>query len=198
MMKQELLCLVGVRNHGDGGMAMEENPYEPPQSDLAAEQTLQLTYEQAVEIRQHHLSAEKSYKWLAITVAVVSIHSPAFTWKLLEIDQALTLGTISLFVQTMIAVPMLIVAFGLYHLQPSARDWATALAYFGLLGLPIFTLLSLLLFRALNSPQGAFLYSPYYCRVRALTPKLDQPHNFWNLAIICFGSIIGAGMLLYF
>ncbi len=153
------------------------NPYE-----VTAAQIYPAESADAESIRKKYISHEASVKsmgtlyflgsclllLLAVTYFGMAIYAMS---RPDQVEAAAILGIMSVFCG-LFGAAQLAMSIGLWRLRPWARIVATIFAAFGLLGIPIGTLISIYFLYLLHSEKGAMVFSDGYKTIIQQTPHV--------------------------
>ena len=165
-----------------------------------------------VAIRNHFLKHEASVKsigtlyligatigfcyWTAAAVSAVfeAIASPP-PEQLIEAQLAIAFSVVLIGLSTFQGV----VGLGLRRLTPWCRSAAVIFAVFGLVLIPIGTLISLAILYLLLSRKGAYIFSPSYAAVIAATPQIRYRTSIvvW-IFLALLAALVVIGVLSFF
>lgn len=169
---------------------MNENPYEPPKSDISD------AVSKAVEIREAHLSHEASVRAFGILyyLAGMMFGLGGLGQLILATEQFET----SLFAMgagiILIGVIYLWIGYGLRRLRSKVRHIAGFFAVIGLLGFPIGTIINGYLLYLLYAKKGKMVFSEEYQEIRAATPEMKYRTSIiiWIFLLLILLMVVAA------
>ena len=149
---------------------MDENPYQPPKSDISDPSS------EAIKVREAHIGHEASIRAFGLLyyLAGVMFGLGGLGQLILATEKFETL----LFAMgagiLLLGVIYLWIGHGLRRLSSKVRHIAGVFAVIGLLGFPIGTILNGYLLYLLYAKKGKMVFSEKYQQVRAATPEIKS------------------------
>jgi predicted nucleic acid-binding Zn ribbon protein len=169
---------------------MDENPYEPPKSDISDPTA------EAIKMREAHIGHEASIRafgllfYLAgVMFGLGGIGQLILATELLELPLfAMGAGII------LLGITYFWIGNGLRQLRSKVRHIAGVFAAIGLLGFPIGTIINGYLLYLLYSKKGKMVFSEEYQEIRAATPDIKSRTSIiiWLLLILVLLMIVAA------
>ena len=169
---------------------MEQNPYQPPKSDISD------PVSDAIKVREAHISHEASIRafgllyYLAgmmfglgglgqLILATERLQTPLF---------AMAAGIV------LIGAIYIWIGHGLRRLSSKVRHVAGVFAVIGLLGFPIGTILNGYLLYLLYAKKGKMVFSEEYQKIRAATPEIKSRTSIivWFFLVLILVLIVAA------
>jgi hypothetical protein len=156
---------------------MESNPYAPPQGTILTAPRSEI--EEAEAIRKQHIKVEatvKSVGTLYYLGAFLLIMFGLMTAFVPSMDKSTSQGEALIISVLVLAVGIAegVLAYGLRRLRSWARWPTVALAFIGLLGFPLGTLISIVILVNLFGKKATMVFSPEYKDIIAATPHVKH------------------------
>jgi xanthosine utilization system XapX-like protein len=156
---------------------MESNPYAPPQVTILSAPLSEI--EEAEAIRKEHIKVEatvKSVGTLYYLGAFLLIMFGLMTAFVPSMDKSTSQGEALIISVLVLAFGIAegVLAYGLRRLRSWARWPTVALAFIGLLGFPLGTLISIVILVNLLGRKATMVFSPEYKAIIAATPHVKH------------------------
>lgn len=179
---------------------MEQNPYQPPSSEITNPDILN---PDAEAIRNEHLKHETNVKSIGTLYYLGGIGMGlGFIGMLIDGGKPSD-GTQMPYVALLAFIGVFAfitfgLGYGLTNLKPWARIPTLILAAIGLAGFPIGTIINLYVLYLVGGKKGKMVFSPEYQQVIALTPHIKYKSPWKTCLILLIVLIAFIAAMVYF